>query len=420
MLWWIHWLIILVYVLLPAVVLLQMLRSRRTSRRSMVDPTGFVVTIVLGAIISIVGVLVYAQALSGSASISQIVITCWFVISLLLILKLIDRLLVRITCSFVRHRNSDSAPRLRPLAMSASFMMRIIVVFTCGMVLVTASLLVYRPRIQSSQTPENIGFVYQSVSFNTEDGVRLSGWWIPAQSAQLSNVQDSRRTVIVCHGFGSSARSALPLAQQLVPYGYNVLMFDLRAHGDSTGQFSTFGILEKNDVLAAIRWLRSVHPNASQFLYGAGIDLGAAALINAAADPGEAGQSIRALALYCPYPSADSLLNATTTQKLPNLAKWVMSNLVMPMASATCGTDLSYLTPVEQITNIWPRPVMVIHGLRDELIPFELGQELFDNAARPKERLWLLRDDHRQTIHDSDAGAQMRQFFKIAHPVPFV
>src|SRR5207237_8058214 len=100
------------------------------------------------------------------------------------------------------------------------------------------------------------------------------------------------------HGLASSKSNQLILARRLVPGGYNCLAIDFRAHGQSAGQLTTFGATEKRDVLAAIHWLREHHADESKPIVGVGANMGAAALISAAADDSSEGNSLAAVASY--------------------------------------------------------------------------------------------------------------------------
>ena len=62
----------------------------------------------------------------------------------------------------------------------------------------------------------------------------------------------------------------LELARYLVDRGYNILVFDFRGHGQSGGNFISYGIRERFDVLAAISWIRANHQPESQRLFPVG------------------------------------------------------------------------------------------------------------------------------------------------------
>lgn len=419
MLGWFHTLLVLFYLLLPIVSFLLAMRHVYRRPRSL-EPVGTLITGVIGAIVAITGTLVYARQVSGKITLSQVFLTTYLVISLLLLLKLADRGLSVLTRSLVWRRDAEGAYHRRRFTPGLAFALRVGALFVVALPLVLGSLLVYRPRVQYPQTPSSAGFVYEQVMIPTEDGLLLRAWWIPSQSPVDNRWEPSSRTVIVCHGFGASAEGALPLAEQLVPFGYNVLMFDFRAHGFSDGQLCTFGALERLDVLAVVRWVHVAHPEESIELYGAGVGLGAAALINAAADKSVAGQAIQSLALYSPYASLRGLVDEVIGQDLPAPVRWMALQVALPIGSLTAGASLSGHAPDRQITSMWPRPVLIIHGLRDSIIPFSQGEDLFDAAAQPRQRLWLLRDNHVQTLRSPEAGLRMRLFFDTARPVPII
>src|SRR5439155_25632311 len=167
------------------------------------------------------------------------------------------------------------------LRAAIAMLLRTAVVFCIGMPYVLATVMTYRPKVAPSENPQSmLHWQYEPVTFRATDGTRLSGWWIPAAGGE------SARTVVFCHGLSATKATQLSLTRQLVPGGYNVLAFDFRAHGESGGQLTTFGDLERRDVLGAVRWLRADHPDACRRLVGLGTSTGGAALIAAAAEPG--------------------------------------------------------------------------------------------------------------------------------------
>jgi fermentation-respiration switch protein FrsA (DUF1100 family) len=104
----------------------------------------------------------------------------------------------------------------------------------------------------------------------------------------------------------------------------------------------------------------------------------------------------------------------------PSPLGWLMVHLGVPFASLQTGTNLGDFSPINDVTKIWPRPILVIHGIKDEIIPFELGQRLFDTATQPKERLWLPEGNHNDILNDESAARAVREFFDTASAVPVI
>lgn len=124
------------------------------------------------------------------------------------------------------------------------------------------------PRQRLWSTPGDLGVAYEDVHFPAQDGLRLSGWFIPA----VNTARDGAAVVLV-HGWrwnrlgtmsddmlsgldGSRPVDLLRLAYKLHQEGYHVLMFDLRNHGESAAAPPvTFGWQEANDLLGAVAYL---------------------------------------------------------------------------------------------------------------------------------------------------------------------
>ena len=97
------------------------------------------------------------------------------------------------------------------------------------------------------RTPREWGAVYEEIAFETDDGIVLRGWWIEAKS---------EKAVLLMHGKGGSRNGYHSAVFELARYyheeGWNVMMADLRAHGESGGERVTFGLKEHADMLGWI------------------------------------------------------------------------------------------------------------------------------------------------------------------------
>jgi pimeloyl-ACP methyl ester carboxylesterase len=122
-------------------------------------------------------------------------------------------------------------------------------------------------------TPASFELASEDVAFKAGDGIELKGWWVPAENP--------RGTAVLVHGLNRSRIEMVRKAPFLHQHGWNALLFDLRHHGASGGEATTFGYREKDDVRAAIAFARS-RSSAPVVVWG--VSLGAASAVLAAAD----------------------------------------------------------------------------------------------------------------------------------------
>jgi alpha-beta hydrolase superfamily lysophospholipase len=393
---------------------------------------GFVFTCVAGMIIGVGLTLIYAHAIQGHAPLVQLALASYVAVGVICLLKGFSWLLKEGTERALRVR---VAPAERGGAWVArtttALTLRVILLFVIGLPYIMAVAMVYRPKIETADTPQKqLGFKYQPVRFTATDGVPIDGWWIPAISitspGETPAFTPGERTVILCHGLGANKANQLALARELVPHGYNVIAFDFRAHGSSGGQISSFGALERRDVLGAVRWVRASHPQQSKQVLGLGISMGGAALLAASAEPTAEGRAIDKVAVYDTYDDLSSLVTSITARHpfSPPLA-WLTKCVALPLAGAHAGADLAHFSPAVEADALAPRPLLVIHARGDDVIDFEHGVRLYDRASQPKLRFWIGKDDkhgrfldrqgnpadHNAIIFNDDAANAVRWFF---------
>lgn len=366
--------------------------------------------------ISVAICLLMAKVIGGSATIGQILLTAYLLTGVLALLKGISWLLkegaervfvVHVSQSIGRPRGMGWALRL-----AGATLTRVIVLFAVGLPYIMSLGMVYRPKVGGGETPkQQFGIAYEDVEFRSTDGIRLAGWWIPARppitlpatapaTMPKSRAEWGRKTAIVCHGLGAGKANQLLLARDLVINGYNVLIFDFRAHGDSGGQISSIGDRERYDILGAVRWLREKHPDESRKIVGLGVSMGGAALMAAAGDDSPEGRAIDAVAVLSTFDHFSAVADDLTENYLIAPIGWLARHVGVPMASALAGCNLEAFSPALAADRIAPRPIMVIHGRGDALIPFDTGVRLFERAQMPKVRLWVgeLNSDHHYVI----------------------
>ncbi|MFO7585872.1 MAG: alpha/beta hydrolase [Anaerolineales bacterium] len=103
-----------------------------------------------------------------------------------------------------------------------------------------------RFRYWSHEIPRPDGRACEKVLFPSRDSLTLFGWYLPGTN---------RKALILAHGLGGAGIVMCNYAAFLAQAGYGVLMLDLRAHGSSDGDTSTYGVLEANDIAGATDFL---------------------------------------------------------------------------------------------------------------------------------------------------------------------
>lgn len=239
-------------------------------------------------------------------------------------------------------------------------------------------------------TPGDIGLAYEDVVFRSRDGLTLRGWYLAAQPSE------SNRTVILVHGQNNNRGDAyirlIPLAGDLTRKGYNVLAFDLRAHGESEGTYRTFGDLERRDLKGAVDYLVSRGAPA-EWVGAIGFSLGAATVLMTAPEE----PRIRAVVADSSYADFRELLDANLDEHsgLPEF----MSPLIILVAKAFIG-DMDAVKPERVIDDIAPRPLLIVHGTVDDTVPLEHAYRLA--AAHPPAELWILEGVNHVAAYKTD------------------
>ena len=413
-------LLALIYVLLPlGAIGVGAWRARRDRSAKPLRPV--LTTLASAVVIGFALNFAYAQAAAARWRVSEVLLTGWFLAGVLLVLKGFDLALQKGATWLATRLPARVGERGRR---AAALVVRCVMLFTLGMPYVMAIGMVYRCKVRGADPMEQFGFPFEDVSFGaTSSGVfpgrgdvRLAGWWIPARPPHGGDATPAgwgTRTVLLCHGLGSSKANALGVAEHLLRAGYNVLAVDLRAHGDSGGHVTAFGDAERRDVLAAVAWLRRERPAQAQRIFGVGASMGAAALVAAAGDPSDEGRAIDAVAVYGTYDDLGALARTVCDRQFPRPLNWLGRHVAVPLAGLHAGRSLADFAPGDAIARLSPRPVLVIHGTEDEIIAFEHGRRLFDRAGEPKRSLWIA-GDHKSVLNDAGAAREVRAFFDSA------
>ena len=210
--------------------------------------------------------------------------------------------------------------------------------------------LIYHPSRGHDVSARGLGLAHESVSLTAEDGVRLDALLLPAKS--------SRVTVLFAHGNAGNLSHRLDRVIFLqARIAADVLLFDYRGYGRSEGSPDEEGTYR--DARAAYRWLTEVRKVPAERLVLFGESLGSAVALDLAIS-----HACRALVLEAPFTS------------VPDMAR-----VVLPFfPRSLVRTQYDNLGKVGRLRV----PLLVLHGDRDEVVPFPQGRRLFEAAPEPK------------------------------------
>ena len=225
--------------------------------------------------------------------------------------------------------------------------------------------------------PDQFGLPYENVSFKTQDQVQLKGWFITAP-------EFSDKTIILMHGWGMNRSDILKNTYFLRDLGFNLFYFDFRALGESGGKTSSIGYLELKDIVAAINFLKDTRPQFCEKIGLYGLSMGGmVAICEAAHNP-----DIACVVAEASYYSFRRVVSrwAWVHRRVPYFP-------VMPMVlhyiRKQLGINPERYSPKYNIPKISPRPVFLIHGRYDNLVPAAQAKLLYKCAGEPKE-IWLV------------------------------
>lgn len=221
------------------------------------------------------------------------------------------------------------------------------------------------PRLSHPQeTPTHYGLSYETLQLIAEDGVRLAAWFVPT-------VEGNSGAVVIAHGLGGNRGSHLPTAAMLHEHGYAVLLFDLRAHGESDGEFLSYGYYEALDVLAAVDYLVLERGLPAERIALLGHSLGGAAVVRAAS----LRQTPHALVVVSTYQSLQTAID-DAFDDIAALPSWPFAPIMAWAAERRLGLDRELMDLTRMLEGMSPRPALLIHGAEDELLPLYHHQAL--------------------------------------------
>ncbi len=226
--------------------------------------------------------------------------------------------------------------------------------------------LIFVPRPLNGTTPKKYGLTqYTDLTFKTMDGIPLNAWWIHHDDGKR------RPVLLYCHGNAANLSLLSEVSKLFYDYGFDALMFDYRAYGNSGG--NSQDLSEKGvdmDALSAYQWLKAKGFQDREIIIW-GHSLGSSVAAELATQTHPAG-----LILEGAFPSSYAVSRA----RFP----WLF---IFPFMIHDPFKTEKYVAERSC-------PLLEIHGENDTIIPIDLGRRVFKAAAEPKQWIEIPKMDH--------------------------
>jgi hypothetical protein len=208
--------------------------------------------------------------------------------------------------------------------------------------------MIFQPTSGVDLRPEQVGLSGEDVFLEAADGVRIHGFWLPAEGAT--------RALLFLHGNAGNASHRLPNAAELVALGTNVLLLDYRGYGLSDGSPSEAGVYA--DARAGLGYLIEERGIPEDRIVVFGRSVGGAVAVDLVQD-----RAIAGLILESTFTSASA-----------------MARSLLPLAAPFVRGHFDSENKIARLR----APLLFFHGDRDEIVPYGLGRQLFEAAPEPK------------------------------------
>jgi pimeloyl-ACP methyl ester carboxylesterase len=227
--------------------------------------------------------------------------------------------------------------------------------------------------------PDDLPF--EALRIPRADGGQVAAWFAEGSA--------SRGGVLLVHGIRSDRRAMLPRARFLFEAGYSVLLIDLQAHGETPGEWITFGYRESRDVAAGVDYLAARLGGRPVGVIGVSLG-GAAALL------GESPVDADAVVLEGVYSSIQRAVRNRLGRRLGGVGR-ALAPLLVWQIEPRLRVSPRALVPLAAIDEL-DAPVMIIGGTADRRTQPDETKAMYLRAKAPK-RLWLVEGARHQDLY---------------------
>jgi len=226
----------------------------------------------------------------------------------------------------------------------------------------------------------------ETVSITSEDGLKL------VADISISDPESSRWAILV-HGYSCTRSMMYTYARMFAEQGYNLLMPDLRGHGESEGDYICMGWQDRLDMLQWIDVITGRDPESEIVLFG--VSMGAATVVMTAGE--ELPANVKAIVEDCGYTSVWDVFS-DEMKALFNLPDFPLLHTARLVAIWRAGYDICEASALEQVKKAQV-PMLFIHGSEDNFVRSDMVYELYEACPTEKELYVVENAGHAQSYY---------------------
>ena len=264
-----------------------------------------------------------------------------------------------------------------------------------AMLLCGCSGLLFFPSQQWAQTPDQRGYQYQAVTIPTANGQMLSAWLLPQRNPER---QQPRGAVIFFHGNAENISTHIASVYWLTDEGYDLLLVDYRGYGKSDGYPALESSFE--DIRHSIDWFKQRYPDPMP-KYLIGQSLGASMSGYVLATQPEYRQHFSAVALESGFARYQRVAREALSRS------WITWLFQYPLSwTMPRRYDL-----IDHIAQISPTPLLILHGTRDQVVPYQHGLDLMAAADQKTTEFLSYDGPHIGGLYKPENRQRLVEFF---------
>ncbi|MCH5194425.1 MAG: alpha/beta hydrolase [Oscillospiraceae bacterium] len=231
----------------------------------------------------------------------------------------------------------------------------------------------------------------EHVTITSRDGLTLCGDYVPAPKDPVGKL------LIAFHGYTSSRMGCSTIAVSFLKRGYDVLIVDARAHGESEGKYSGFGILDRFDCLAWIDYVNRRFDGKKDIILH-GVSMGGATVLMASG-LSKMPENVKAVIADCAFTSPYDVF-AHVLERDYKLPPFPIMNITDEICKRTAGygfKEYSTLAAMSKTTI----PTLFIHGKNDRFVPMWMSEKNYQVCTAPKDLLLVDNAKHGASLFEA-------------------